>query len=90
MEQPMMVARNGVITSIRKIGKYKSIQIDGIGVNGVVLNVDENTVIRNQAGEVIGLDDLAVGMVIHVQHSLAMTMSLPPQTYAYSITIQSS
>ena len=86
----MMVARNGVITSIRKIGKYKSIQIDGIGVNGVVLNVDENTIIRNQQGDEMGLDDLAIGMVIHVQHSLAMTMSLPPQTYAYSITVQSS
>lgn len=85
-EKVEMVTQQGVITSINNDEKYKSIQINGAGVEGTILNIDEATVIRNSAGEKVDLSALALGMKIEAKHSLAMTMSLPGQTYAYEIT----
>lgn len=85
-EEVEMVTQQGVITGINNDEKYKSIQINGAGVEGTILNIDEETIIRNSAGEKVELSALALGMKIEVKHSLAMTMSLPGQTYAYEIT----
>lgn len=82
-----MQTQQGVITSINNGEKYKSIQINGAGIEGTILNIDEKTIIRNGAGEQVGLETLALGMKIEVKHSLAMTMSLPGQTYAYEISV---
>lgn len=88
-EEAKTMTRNGVITGINNESDYKSIHIDGAGTEGVILNIDEKTIIRNAAGEKIELKDLSLGMDIKAVHSLAMTMSLPGQTYAYEITVQS-
>lgn len=82
-----IMGRIGVITGINSEGNYKSIHIDGTGIEGVILNIDENTVIRNSNGQPLRLEDLSVGMTIQIKHSMAMTMSLPPQTYAYEIIV---
>lgn len=86
-EDVKMVTAQGVITSVNDDEKYKSIQINGTGVDGTILNIDEETIIRNSAGEQVDFSALSLGMSIEVKHSLAMTMSLPGQTYAYEITI---
>lgn len=86
-EDVKMETQQGVITSIRNDDKYKSVQINGTGIDGTILNIDEKTVIKNSAGEQVDFNDLALGMRIEVKHSLAMTMSLPGQTYAYEITV---
>lgn len=89
VEEAETLTRNGVITGINNEVDYKSIHIDGAGTEGVIFNIDENTVIRNADGEKIELQDLSLGMDIQAVHSLAMTMSLPGQTYAYEISVQS-
>lgn len=88
-EEVKTLTRNGVITGINNEEDYKSIHIDGAGTEGLIFNIDEKTVIRNTDGEKIELKDLSLGMDIQAVHSLAMTMSLPGQTYAYEITVQS-
>jgi len=86
-EDVKMLTQQGVITSVNQDEKYKSVQINGAGVEGTILNIDENTIIRNSAGEQVDFSELSLGLSIEVKHSLAMTMSLPGQTYAYEITI---
>ncbi len=53
-----------------------------------VLNVDGATRIYNKSGERISIQDLKKGDSIDIVHSVAMTMSLPGQTYAYSIQVK--
>lgn len=79
----------GTITEVIHNEERKAVHINGTGTEGIVLNVDENTVIRDAEGKKIELKDLAKGMKIEAVHSLAMTMSLPPQTYAYEISVKS-
>lgn len=86
-EDVQKVTRQGVITAIRSDAKHSSIQIDGVGIDGTILNIDENTIIRNADCEAVKLEDLSLGLSIEAAHSLAMTMSLPGQTYAYEITV---
>lgn len=86
-EDVKMLTQQGVITAINNDEKYKSVQINGAGIEGTILNIDEETIIRNQAGEQVDFSELSLGMDIEVKHSLAMTMSLPGQTYAYEISI---
>ena len=52
----------------------------------IVFNTNEDTKFT-KAGEEIGLEDIKAGDIINVVHSLAMTKSLPPQTYAYEIEV---
>lgn len=79
----------GKITEIINNEDRQAIHINGTGTEGIVLNVDQNTVIRDEEGKGIEFKDLAKGMKIEAVHSLAMTMSLPPQTYAYEISVKS-
>jgi len=86
VEEAKTQTQQAVITKINNEENYTSLQVNGVGLEGFILNIDENTVIRNAAGEQIKLDQLTLGLRIEVKHSLAMTMSLPGQTYAYEIT----
>lgn len=79
----------GKITEIINNEDRQAVHINGTGTEGILLNVDENTVIRGEEGKDIEFKDLAKGMEIEAVHSLAMTMSLPPQTYAYEISVKS-
>lgn len=84
-EQHMSIT--GVITAINSDDKYPSVQINGVGPEGVILNVGEDTVLENADGTKITLKDLHIGMTIKAEHSMIMTMSLPPQTPTYKITV---
>lgn len=86
-EQKKTVLAKGVITSINEQGKFKSVHINGVGTEGLVLNVGDETVIQSADGKSLSFGDLALGQEIEVEHSMAMTMSLPPQTAAYKITV---
>lgn len=85
VEQHM--TKTGVITAVYNEGKYQSVQIQGVGPDGVVLNVGADTVYENADGTKIELKDLHIGMTVEAEHSMVMTMSLPPQTPTYKITV---
>ena len=54
------------------------------------LNVGENTVILDEAGNRISLTDLRKGMTVNAAFSLASTRSIPPQSSAYVIQVVQS
>lgn len=56
----------------------------------IQFNFDENTKLSNLNGNAIDAEDLRVGNQIKVYHSLAMTRSLPPQTYAFEILVDTA
>jgi hypothetical protein len=78
---------NGVITAINPDTKYPSIQIKGTGTSGIVLNISEDTVFQMADGSKLTLADLQIGMTVEAEHAMFATMSLPPQTPAYQITV---
>lgn len=51
------------------------------------LNVGNNTIIINQEGTPLTLNDLSKGMIIDADFSSAMTRSIPPQSFAYRIVV---
>ncbi|UQZ34024.1 copper amine oxidase [Paenibacillus sp. PK3_47] len=80
----------GVITAINQDKKYPSVQIKGTGTAGLVLNLGEDTVIAAADGTKLDIADLQIGMTIEAEHANFATLSLPPQTPAYAITVQDS
>jgi hypothetical protein len=78
---------NGVITAINPDEKYPSVQIKGTGPSGIVLNVSADTIFQMADGSKLTLADLQIGMTVEAEHALFATMSLPPQTPAYQITV---
>lgn len=82
-----VVTRTGHITYINRETQFPYIQIDGVGPEGVIIHIDDQTDIRDVNGEQISIDNLQEGMTVLIHHRLAMTMSLPPQTYAFSIQV---
>lgn len=81
------MTKTGVITAVYNEGKHQSVQIQGVGPDGVVLNVGEDTAIEMADGTKLALKDLHIGMTVKAEHSMIMTMSLPPQTPTYKITV---
>lgn len=86
-EQAKTIIERGVITSINQKDKYASVHIGGVGTSGIVLNVGEDTVYQTADGKTLKLGDLSIGMTIEAEHAIIMTMSLPPQTPTYRITV---
>ncbi|NOU66914.1 copper amine oxidase N-terminal domain-containing protein [Paenibacillus sp. LMG 31461] len=81
------VQSTGVITSIRTTGDNAQIQIQDTGTGGIVLNVNPETTYQMLDGTKLTLADLHVGLTITAEHSMAMTLSLPPQTSTSNITV---
>lgn len=86
-EDVKKVQTTGVITSIRPIGDYTAIQVQGIGTEGMVLNVNKDTEYQMLDGTKLSLSDLHVGLTVSAEHSMAVTLSLPPQTSSSKITV---
>lgn len=86
-EEVKTVTERGVITRISNQDDYKSIQIGGAGMDGIVLNLNEDTTFISAEGKEIALTDLAIGMNVEAEHSLAVLKSLPPQTSTYLVTV---
>ncbi len=53
------------------------------------LMIGNDTVLTDKNGKVIKISDIKPGMNITVEHSEAMTMSLPPQTQAFVVKVNS-
>lgn len=81
------VQSTGVITSIRTTGDHAQIHIQDAELGGIVLNVSPETTYQMLDGSKLTLADLHVGLTITAEHSMAMTLSLPPQTSASKITV---
>lgn len=89
-EEQKAVQTTGVVTAVRESEGHRSLQIKGFGMDGIVLNVGEQTEILAADGSRLNFSDLAIGMEVQVEHSLAMTMSLPPQTAAFKVQVISA
>ncbi|TVY08913.1 copper amine oxidase N-terminal domain-containing protein [Paenibacillus cremeus] len=81
----------GIITALQNKDGHQTVRINGVGTDGIVLNVSKDTLFAsaNSTDTTVQFSDLTIGTEIEVEHSMAMTMSLPPQTAAYLITIVS-
>ncbi|WP_261808023.1 copper amine oxidase N-terminal domain-containing protein [Paenibacillus sp. N3.4] len=86
-EQVKHVQTTGVITSINQSVDYASIHIQGVGTEGIVLNVGKDTTYRMLDDTALKLSDLHVGLTVSAEHSEIATLSLPPQTPTYRITV---
>ncbi len=86
-EQKKKVQATGVITEIKSKDNYQSIHIKGVGTEGIVLNVGPETGYQMLDGTKINFSDLHVGLTVVAEHSLVSTLSLPPQTPTYKITV---
>ncbi|MFD0682269.1 MULTISPECIES: copper amine oxidase N-terminal domain-containing protein [unclassified Paenibacillus] len=86
-EQQKKVQATGVITAIRNEGNHSSVQIQGVGMNGLVLNVGDETEYQMLDETKLSLSDLHIGLTVVAEHSLAATLSLPPQTPTTKITV---
>ncbi|MFC3842797.1 hypothetical protein [Paenibacillus sp. GCM10012304] len=86
-EEAKTIQATGVITSIRADGDHALIHIQGVGTDGLVLNVDKDTVFQMADGTKLSLADLHVGLTVLAEHSIVMTMSLPPQTPTSKVTV---
>ncbi|WP_282937034.1 copper amine oxidase N-terminal domain-containing protein [Paenibacillus sp. RC67] len=87
VEQKKTVLTQGIITAIRDVEGHKSVQINGVGTEGVVLNVSNETTYQTADGTALTFADLTLGQKVEAEHSLVATLSLPPQTPTYKITV---
>lgn len=86
-EEAKKVQATGVITSIQTDGNNGLIHIQGVGTDGLVLNVGKETVFQMLDGTKLSLADLHIGLTVSAEHSMIMTMSLPPQTPTSKVTV---
>ncbi|TBL77288.1 copper amine oxidase N-terminal domain-containing protein [Paenibacillus thalictri] len=86
-EQRKSAKTSGVITAIRQSDTSSAVQIRGAGMDGIVLTIGKDTLIQAVDGTKLSLSELQLGMSVTAEHSLAATLSLPPQTPTYQITV---
>ena len=85
-EETTKVAFSGVIEEIPEEGRI----LISTETDQILLMISEETVITSGNDKrIYGFDDLTVGTQISGFHAEPMTMSLPPQTLALEITIES-
>ncbi len=53
----------------------------------LVLLIDKDTILKNELGKAISINDLKAGMIVNAKHAEAVTFSIPGQTKAYEINI---
>lgn len=87
MREPTYLTKTGTVTEIIT-EEFKSVTIDVEGEE-YTLNVDDATVIINADGMPIAFEEIKLGNVITGVHDMAMTMSIPPQSYAFVLTVVS-
>lgn len=55
----------------------------------IIYHISDATTIKNISGASVSIEHLRVGNHVKIYHNLAMTKSIPPQTSAISITVDS-
>lgn len=77
----------GRIIEINSRGNYIVVLRNANPSSAIRFNLSPNTVILNPAGRRIPLSLLIPGLRVRVEHANFMTMSLPPQTTAFTIQV---
>lgn len=83
---------NAVITAIDFASNQLTIYPKGKPNNAnnqIVLNITPNTIITDKQGNMYDITALTTDMVLQATYSSAMTMSIPPQSTAIKLVIQS-
>lgn len=91
----VIFANNAIIEEISRDNRtsYVTISYEAMDANCMTnmsvvrLVVNRNTVIRDQFGQPMSVNDLREGMLVNAEFSSAMTRSIPPQANAYRITV---
>ena len=91
----VIFSNNAIIEEISRDNRtsYVTISYEAMDANCMTnmsvvrLVVNRNTVIRDQFGQPMSVNDLREGMLVNAEFSSAMTRSIPPQANAYRITV---
>ncbi|MFC4099920.1 copper amine oxidase N-terminal domain-containing protein [Paenibacillus xanthanilyticus] len=86
-EKKTMVT-DGFVTGVNVKDGAGSVRINGTGTEGLVLNVGKDTVVKTEDGLTLEWTDVQLGYEVEAVHSLAQTMSLPPQTPLYELIVK--
>jgi hypothetical protein len=86
-EERKTTTTKGVVSAVYEGDGRQTVRINGIGPDGLVLNVGADTVYEKADGTKLTFADVTLGLEIEAEHSLAATLSLPPQTATYKITV---
>ncbi|MFM1653311.1 copper amine oxidase N-terminal domain-containing protein [Brevibacillus sp. B_LB10_24] len=81
--------KEGTITNIITGEKGSQIELNGF-LNGIRLNISDETEIVTEDNQKRTVSDLALGMEIKVVHAPFMTLSIPPMTTAEKIIVKGS
>lgn len=77
------------IVTLKEITEEGSILVSDEAIGEVLVHIDETTLItKGKDRRLYTVEDLKVGMVLAVEYSPAMTMSIPAQTLAVRINIE--
>ncbi|MBB3109838.1 hypothetical protein FHS18_001901 [Paenibacillus phyllosphaerae] len=79
---------DGFVTGISIKDGEGQVHLNGIGTEGIVLNVSNDTKLIAEDGSPMAWDELSLGAEVEAVHSLAMTLSLPPQTSVYELKVK--
>jgi len=83
------VKASGTIAGIQQFQGARTLQMNGAGTDGIILHIDDQTKLNRFDGSPLAFDELKIGLAIEAEHRLAMTLSLPPQTYAFEVRLTS-
>lgn len=87
-EEKETLTTQGFVTGIHLKDGKGQIRINGVGTEGLVLNVDTATKITGQDGKELTWDSLLLGMEVDAVHAIFSTLSLPPQTPLYELKVK--
>ncbi|MFB9327308.1 copper amine oxidase N-terminal domain-containing protein [Paenibacillus aurantiacus] len=82
------ITTEGFVTGIDVKDGEGSVRINGTGTEGLVLNVGPDTVVKAEDGTVLQWTDVQLGYEVKAVHSMAQTLSLPPQTSLYELIVK--
>lgn len=87
-EERKSATTTGVVTSVHEGDNGKqTLRINGVGQDGLVLHLADDAEILGQDGKQAAFADIGIGQSVRVEHSLAVALSLPPQTAAFTVTL---
>ncbi|CAH1225416.1 Protease inhibitor [Paenibacillus plantiphilus] len=87
-EEKETLTTPGFVTGIHLQDGKGQIRINGVGTEGLVLNVDTTTKITDEEGKELTWDALLLGMEVDAVHAIFSTLSLPPQTPLYELKVK--
>ena len=82
-----VIKASGIITSLSSEEGKLSVHINGNGAKGIILHVSDDTKFALANGDALAFKDLKVGDQVEAEHAMFATLSLPPQSPVYKITV---